>query len=387
LTAAEFLAATPRFLASAKLSESNMQTRKLDRAIIRVAKTTDMSGTATANKIKRGLRIGKGANIMLVACSVPIWSLMLTGLFLCLTGTPTRGAEEAHDRRGGRENEDKGIRAEIAAIKAQVTSLQSTVSDLQGQVTSLQDSNKSLQTQLAAVQSNRALGLGPFVSVVSGLVNGANGPHIFFTGANIHIVSGKTTTADNVTGLGNLIIGYNEAPPGLSPGDRGGSHNLVIGQFHRFAQAAFGGLVAGEFNTISNEAASVSGGENNTASGVGSNVSGGNFNTASGFFASVLGGVGNTDDGAQSSICGGNGNTIVDSVGGVVVGGDFNVVSQSSAIVVGGSSNTASGESSIVLGGSRNTAGGGGIGNAIVLGGRSIINDNPFSIVPKAPFP
>ena len=32
-------------------------------------------------------------------------------------------------------------------------------------------------------------------------------------------------------------------------------------------------------------------------------------------------------------------------------------------------------------------AGGDGPGNAIVLGGRDIINDNQFSIVPKAPFP
>ena len=46
----------------------------------------------------------------------------------------------------------------------------------------------------------------------------------------------------------------------LNTGDRGGSHNLVIGSGHRFTMAAFGGLLAGELNTISNLGASVSGG-------------------------------------------------------------------------------------------------------------------------------
>src|SRR5205823_4276431 len=100
---------------------------------------------------------------------------------------------------------------------------------------------------------------------------GVIGPNITFKGANIHIVSGSGRTDDNgnPTGLGNLIIGYDEDPknsltgdssdgipinaaPGvpspLSPGDRGGSHNLVIGGGNRFTQAAFGGFVAGERN-------------------------------------------------------------------------------------------------------------------------------------------
>jgi hypothetical protein len=44
-----------------------------------------------------------------------------------------------------------------------------------------------------------------------------------FTGANIHIVSDATVTNDNSTGLGNLIIGYNELPTGGSIAMRGGS--------------------------------------------------------------------------------------------------------------------------------------------------------------------
>jgi hypothetical protein len=151
-----------------------------------------------------------------------------------------------------------GVPEEIAALKKEVAALQSQV--------------QTLQTQLAAVQSNKALALGPFVSVDPNPENGVIGPNITFKGANIHIVSGSGVTDDHLstggslTGLGNLIIGYDEDPAALgsplNPGDRGGSHNLVIGRWHRFFGAssgfgAFGGLVAGEANTIMLEAASV----------------------------------------------------------------------------------------------------------------------------------
>jgi hypothetical protein len=146
------------------------------------------------------------------------------------------------------------------------------------------------------------------------------GPNIIFSGANIHIVSGSGSTADNgnPTGLGNLIIGYDEDPtlpisnpsnPPLGPGDRGGSHNLVIGSFNRFTQAAFGGFVAGERNIIEGTGASVLGGFHNTANRSFSSVSGGSFNFASGSDASILGGQSNTASGDEATVCGGNGNT------------------------------------------------------------------------------
>ncbi len=52
--------------------------------------------------------------------------------------------------------------------------------------------------------------------------------------------------------------------PPLEAGDRGGSHNLVIGRWNRFP-SAFGGFVAGEANTIVGAGTSVSGGAANTA--------------------------------------------------------------------------------------------------------------------------
>lgn len=133
-------------------------------------------------------------------------------------------------------------------------------------------------------------------------------------------MSGSGSTADNgnPTGLGNLIIGYDEDPtlpisnpsnPPLGPGDRGGSHNLVIGSFNRFTQVAFGGFVAGERNIIEGTGASVLGGFHNTANRSFSSVSGGSFNFASGSDASILGGQSNTASGDEATVCGGNGNT------------------------------------------------------------------------------
>src|SRR5690349_2653195 len=139
--------------------------------------------------------------------------------------------------------------ARLEALNAQVASLQRTVLTLQGEVDAIRE-------VLAAIQANNVQALDPFVSVDPNPENGVGGPHIIFSGANLHIVSGSGATDDGGTplGLGNLIIGYDEDPAQagspLDPGDRGGSHNLVIGRFHRFTQAAFGGLVAGETNTI-----------------------------------------------------------------------------------------------------------------------------------------
>ena len=133
--------------------------------------------------------------------------------------------------------------AQLDALNAQVASLERIVLTLQGEVNTVREG-------LAAVQASNVQALDPFVSVDPNPETGVAGPHITFTGANVHIVSGSGATDDGGTplGLGNLIIGYDEDPgPGspLNPGDRGGSHNLVIGRFHRFTQAAFGGLVAG----------------------------------------------------------------------------------------------------------------------------------------------
>jgi trimeric autotransporter adhesin len=266
---------------------------------------------------------------------------------------------------------------EIAALDAKVASLQETVS-------ALKDEIASLQSQLAAVQSNPALALGPFVGVDTNSENGVAGPHITFKGANIHIVSGSGVTSDNdnPTGLGNLIIGYDEPPGELRGTDRGGSHNLVIGRYNRFTRAAVGGIVAGELNTISNREASVTGGATNTASGLQACVSGGGFNTASGEQTSVSGGVNNNASGSGDSVSGGDGNTATGTQASVS-GGTSNQASGNRASINGGNGNVASGNEASVTGGTGNTASG---SATVIIGGQNITDEVGGSIRPQPPF-
>jgi hypothetical protein len=213
------------------------------------------------------------------------------------------------------------IPEEIATLQAEVAALQSQVNTQKGHISMLQSQVTAQQNQLTVARP--VLALAPFVSVDPNPEINVTGPNIVFKGANIHIESGSGATDDhgNPTGLGNLIIGYNEAPAGFIPGGRGGSHNLVIGKLNSFTQAAFGGLVAGEGNTISNEGVSISGGINGIASGLYSSISGGAANTASGSQSSVTGGYVNTASGLLASVTGGEKN-VASGPGTVVIGGN-----------------------------------------------------------------
>jgi hypothetical protein len=213
------------------------------------------------------------------------------------------------------------IPEEIATLQAEVAALQSQVNTQKEYISTLRSQVNTQQKQLTVARS--VLALAPFVSVDPNPKINVRGPNIVFKGANIHIESGSGATDDhgNRTGLGNLIIGYNEAPDGLTPGARGGSHNLVIGKLNSFTQAAFGGLVAGEGNTISNEGVSISGGINGIASGLFSSISGGSANTASGSQSSITGGNVNTASGLLASVTGGQKN-VASGAGAVVIGGN-----------------------------------------------------------------
>ena len=318
-----------------------MHERELNCATIEVVSKVGISGRA-ADGIKRGSQTEEKGCYWRIASSAILGCLMAVGLLVALIAPLPASADDDKDSGNGRRDNDKGIRAEIAALKGQVAALQE-------QVNSLQSSNTALQKQLATVQSNHALLLGPFVNVDPNPEIGVIGPNIIFSGANIHIISGSGATNDNnsPTGLGNLIIGYDEAPNFGMPldprSDRRGSHNLVIGPGNRFTQAAYGGFVAGSENTISSASTSVSGGWVNTASGIFSIVCGGTDNAASGVYTSVLGGIGNTAEGGPPPTAGSS--------------------------VVGGESNTASGRVSVVL------------------GGGAVINNTDDSIAPQPPFP
>ena len=229
--------------------------RKLNQAISKVANKREVGGPSQEGK--NVSQFEKGRNCWRVASSTSL--RLIVGLSIVLAPVPGRANHDDKETRAGHEDNEKGIRGEIAALQAQMSFLRSAVFGLQSQIKSLQNNNQSLQNQLIAARN--VLALAPFVTVDPNPVIGVSGPNIIFCGANIHIRSGSGSTDDGGTprGLGNLIIGYDEDPQtfvdrspagalphaALSPGDRGGSHNLVIGAAHRFTQAAFGGLVAG----------------------------------------------------------------------------------------------------------------------------------------------
>ena len=250
----------------------------------------------------------------------------------------------------------------LAELAAQVSALQTTVAKLTRYIQVIEDAATSTY-------------------------HGLSGPHIIFTGANVHIRSGSGWTHKGRTvngawvseplGLGNLIIGYNEAndSPTADTAQRGGSHNLVIGTQHQYPNS--GGLVAGNNNVISGNAASVSGGLDNTASGLDSSVSGGWSNTASGYAASVSGGYRNRASNERSSVSGGLDNT-ASGASSSVNGGYRNRSSGWGTSVSGGFRNTATSTASSVSGGSNNQA----TGNFSTVGGGSgvtVIGANDFS--------
>ncbi len=232
----------------------------------------------------------------------------------------------------------------------------------------LEDRLEELETLLATAR------------IETGTINGISGPHFIFEGINFWVQDGSDTT-DSVTtnGLGNIFIGYGESSPSASPttveANRGGSHNLVIGRAHQFTK--WGGLIAGETNSVTGHAATVVGGTENVASYQLTAILGGGNNTASDLKACVVGGINNDADGIQAVVVGGNGNTCTAS-NTAVLGGSSNTASATLATVSGGSSNEASHTAASVSGGRLNEAAG---KYSVVSGGYLNAADNQQSTV------
>ena len=188
------------------------------------------------------------------------------------------------------------------AISARAEGIPQQLANLQVQVTALKATVATLQAQLIAVRNNPALALGPFVTVDPNPELGVVGPNITFKGANIHIESGSGSTNDNgkSSGLGNLIIGYDETGTGsnvppYSYTSRHGAHNLILGRYNTFNEVAWGGIVGGEGNQLNNFEGLVTG----------------NTNLVSGPWCTVLSGFGNEARGYQSCVVGGLFNLVI----------------------------------------------------------------------------
>jgi hypothetical protein len=227
---------------------------------------------------------------------------------------------------------DAAIAAEAAARAGGDAALQGSIDEEEAARTTAM---AALQVDVDALEP--LVPLASYVSIETGTVNDLQGPHVIFTGANVHIRSGHSwgdSLAQN--GKGNLILGYNESG-GYDPAERNGSHNVVVGPFHRYN---FGvGLVVGYNSRLGGDGASVSGGLSNNAGGEFSSVTGGSNNQATALAASVSGGDSNFASGANASVSAGQMNQ---------ASGDLSSVS-------GGNSNAATAILSTVGGGSNQT--------------------------------
>jgi hypothetical protein len=277
----------------------------------------------------------------------------------------------------------EALQTSLAALQATVDAQATAISTLSGTVTSQADSIdglktardtlnatvtsqattiSSLQTEVAAVNASNVMAMESFLTVT----NDSRGPLLQFSGANLQVINGLGLTA-TANGLGNLIVGYDEADlSGISrcsigtdpvsdaivtdvtsctnaggawgtTGFKSGSHYLVLGAENNYSR--WGGLLAGYQNTSNYDYSSVSGGVFNTASGTYSSISGGESNTANGSVSNVSGGESNTASGYHGSVS----------------GGSYNIASGYSSNVSGGISNTAATSYSSILGGSGNT--------------------------------
>jgi hypothetical protein len=198
------------------------------------------------------------------------------------------------DEANTRALADQALGGQIANEAAARATLAGVVADLGDAVTPL----------------SALVPLATHVSVETGAINGLAGPHVIFSGVNVHVRAGSGDSL-SANGLGNLIVGYNEQFF-EGPAERGGSHNVVIGLGHRYDFAT--GFVAGYVNRLGDMAASVSGGAGNDAANFAASVTGGSNNRAAGSHSTVTAGDSNiagdstTGNGANSAVHGGSGN-------------------------------------------------------------------------------
>jgi hypothetical protein len=226
--------------------------------------------------------------------------------------------------------------ARAAADTAEANTRATADSALEGQIANeaaarqaLADVVADLGESVAPLASLAPLApLATYVSVETGAINGLAGPHVIFTGANVHVRSGSGDSLIK-NGRGNLIVGYNELYY-TDSAERGGSHNVVIGLGHRYDFET--GLVAGYVNRLGQQATSVTGGGFNDTSEFAASVTGGSNNIASGLYSTVTAGDMNVAGGANAAVNGGSRNT----------------ASHDLSAVSGGLSNTTTGVYSVV---------------------------------------
>jgi hypothetical protein len=187
---------------------------------------------------------------------------------------------EHHHNQGGMPGSLEALQTEVTSLKTDLAGMANNEALLLSQLNAANTLLSSLAARLSAIETggggtSPALAeLAKYVRVDPNPINGLKGPHVIFHDANVHVQSGSGTTAEasGLTGLGNLIVGYNEMPVPTG-GTRGGSHNLVVGPSHAFTST--GGVVFGRGNMISGQYATTLGGVQNSSKGPASSILGG----------------------------------------------------------------------------------------------------------------
>ncbi len=269
----------------------------------------------------------------------------------------------------------------LAEADMQLTATKTQLADAETKLTSAEARILALEERLAGIDTKLA----------SMRVEGTD---VFFEGVNVHIRDGSGATyvmgaplpdsAEDVvtpadgSGLGNLIIGYNEDISNDDPDLRSGQHNLVVGSGHSYTSVA--GIVAGYNNKTESHATATIGGWRNKATNRAAVIISGKDNRAEEEGAVVVGGEDNLSESNHTVVVGGRDNKANDD-NSVVVGGRYNLSEAEHAVVVGGRSNVikevddlANADGSVIIGGRDNRVGevsNTQANNAVIVGGNA----------------
>ncbi len=140
----------------------------------------------------------------------------------------------------------------------------------------LQYFNDLLSARIASVETKTA-----DMSIVNLNYEGVNYKTVRFSHVNVQIVNGTGATDRESegftigTGLGNLIIGYNEKSTGLTHDNRTGYHNLIVGTLNNYT--SYGSVVFGSTNKVNSKYSSITGGYDNEVAKPYSSISGGSY--------------------------------------------------------------------------------------------------------------
>ena len=286
--------------------------------------------------------------------------LMFAGLVGCGGGSSSELEERVAE-----------LEAQVDQMETDLASYQALLDDYLPEFANLEGRIDALAAVIGSWEDEKGTDLAEFVARIdeaNALLDSVavDGSDVVFSGVNVHVRSGtgKTDDEGKLTGLGNLIVGYNVEGGGEAD-DRTGSHNIVVGDYHTYS--GYGGIVTGSDNAISSNNNAVLGGYQNSATGSSAAVFGGNDNVAGGSSDVVLGGYESetAEENGHNTVVGGRGN-YANGIAPTVVGGYLNSATEQWATVLGGRSNQATGQAAVTVGGRNGLASG---ASSTVVGG------------------